>query len=399
MFPIRDRNDRTIGFGGRALDESLPKYLNSPETPVFHKGRVLFGLPSAREACRQHGEVLVVEGYFDLLALYGQGIRQVVAPLGTAVTAHHVRLLNRLAPRAVLVFDGDEAGMNAAMRSLELFLRERLPVRLLSLPEGMDPDDFLQREGKEAFLRRLREASPLLDVFLEQSLAQDDGSVSGRAGVVRAVAPVIKLLDSGVTREAYLRMLSQRLAVSEEALCEELGPAAGRAGVKARHQRQARPDRTRVPTMEEVVVRILVHHPEWIAALEETGAVEHFSEGTWQQVARLLLRYGTAGGAFDLASLLLELQNEELRRVITAWSLEVSPWSTDVAHLRLQEYLTGIKERGRGHKDALKRLQREIQAAEQNQDEQLLKTLLARKAALVAGKANGNENLSKGERV
>ena len=129
MFPIKDMRGRTVAFGGRALDEeNPPKYLNSPETPIFHKGRTLYGLATAREACRRHKEALVVEGYFDLLALYNQGFRQVVAPLGTALTLHHVRLLSRLAPQAVLVFDGDQPGMRAAMRSLELFLREKLPA-------------------------------------------------------------------------------------------------------------------------------------------------------------------------------------------------------------------------------------------------------------------------------
>jgi DNA primase len=401
MFPIKDMSGRTIAFGGRALDDSLPKYLNSPETPIFHKGRTLYGLATAREACRQNKTALVVEGYFDLLAIYNQGIHQVVAPLGTALTRQHVRLLSRLAPQAVLVFDGDEAGMQAAMRSLELFLRERMEVRLLGLPEGMDPDDFLAKEGKEAFEQLLKEVRPLMEVFLEQSLADYDGTVEGRLKVVRTVTPMLRLVDSRVTQEGYLRMLDQRLGVSEEVLRAELdlGKRVSPASAGGRKVAQEQ----RIPVWEEEILRILVHYPNWIPVLEESSALDDFQGKTWLEIGRLLTKHYQEGGNLDLSGLLMDLQGDQLRNLISAWAMEVSPWREEVAYARLRDYLEGVTSRRRRLEDDLKRLKEEIQAAERSQNVTLMSELLAelqaKKAALLAGKANNEANLSEGEMV
>jgi DNA primase len=402
MFPIKDMRGRTVAFGGRALDEeNPPKYLNSPETPIFHKGRTLYGLATAREACRRHKEALVVEGYFDLLAVYNQGIQQVVAPLGTALTLHHVRLLSRLAPQAVLVFDGDQPGMRAAMRSLELFLREKLPARLLALPEGMDPDDFLAREGREPFALLLEEARPLMEIFLEQSIAEYDGSVEGRLKVVRQVTPMLKLLDSRVTQEGYLRMLDQRLGVSEEVLWAELGlDRTSRVGTA----RGPKPDRaTRILAWEEEIVRILVHYPNWIPLLEKSSALDNFQVNPWVEVAGLLIKHYQEGGNLALSGLLMDLQDDDLKNVISGWSLESSPWREEAAQARLREYLEGIGSRRRQLQDELKRLREEIRAAERSQDQsriaELLAELQAKKAALLAKEVNDKANLSRGEMV
>ena len=387
MFPIKDMRGRTVGFGGRALDESMPKYLNSPETLVFHKGRTLYGLSTAKEACRQNNESLVVEGYFDLLALYNKSIRNVVAPLGTALTLHHVRMLSRLAPRTVLVFDGDEAGMRAALRSLEFFLREKLPVRFLPLPEGMDPDDFINKEGKEPFMQLLREAKPLMEVFLEQSLSDYDGTVEGRLKVVRTVTPMLRLLDSPIAQEGYLRVLDQRLGVSEEVLRAELAlTSPHRSSVAASQKREKEGE---LPEWEEGIIRILVNYPQWIPTLEESSALESFQRKDWANVGRLLIKYYREGGKVDLSGLLMDVQSEQIRNLITSWSLETSPWREADADVRLREYYAVISSSRRRLQDELKRLKEEIQAAEGRRDEKLMAELLAelqaKKAALLAG--------------
>ncbi len=387
MFPIKDMRGRTVGFGGRALDDSMPKYLNSPETLIFHKGRTLYGLSTAKEACRKNNETLVVEGYFDLLALYNKSIHQVVAPLGTALTLHHVRMLSRLAPQAVLVFDGDDAGMRAALRSLEFFLREKLPVRFLPLPEGMDPDDFINKEGKEPFMQLLSEAKPLMEVFLEQSLSSYDGSVEGRLRVVRVVTPMLRLLDSPIAQEGYLRILDQRLGVSEEVLRAELAMTASRRpSTAAPQKREKEPE---LPDWEEGVIRILVNYPHWIPTLEDSSALESFQRKDWAEVGRLLIKYYREGGKLDLSGLLMDVQNEQIRNLISSWSLETSPWREEDAHARLREYFAGISSSRRRLQDDLKRLKEEIQAAEGRRDEKLMAELLAelqaKKAALLAG--------------
>lgn len=401
MFPIKDMRGRTVAFGGRALDEeNPPKYLNSPETPIFHKGRTLYGLATAREACRRHKMALVVEGYFDLLALYNQGFQHVVAPLGTALTLHHVRLLSRLAPQAVLVFDGDQPGMRAAMRSLELFLREKLSARLVALPEGMDPDDFLAKKGREAFSSLLEKARPLMEIFLEQSLAEYDGSVEGRLKVVRQVAPMLKLLDSRVTQEGYVRLLDQRLGVSEEVLWAELDLVRTSKVATARYPKPE--PAARIPAWEEEIIRILVHYPSWIPLLEKSSALEDFQVTPWGEIAGLLTKHYQEGGSLALSGLLMDLEDEDLRNRISGWSLESSPWREEEAQARLREYIEGIGSRRRHLQDEVKRLKEDIRAAERSQDQtriaELLAELQAKKAALLAKEANDKANLSKGRR-
>jgi DNA primase len=343
----------------------------------------------------------VVEGYFDLLALYNKSIHQVVAPLGTALTLNHVRMLSRLAPRAVLVFDGDEAGMKAALRSLEFFLREKMPVRFLPLPEGMDPDDFINKEGKEAFMQLLSEAKPLMEVFLEQSLSKYDGSVESRLIIVRTVAPMLRLLDSPIAQEGYLRVLDQRLGVSEEVLRAELSSSSiGRVSTATSQKRKKEAE---LPEWEEGIIRILVNYPHWIPSLEESSALKSFQRKDWAEVGGLLIKYYQEGGKLDLSGLLMDVQNEEIRNMISSWSLETSPWREEDAHSRLREYFAGISSSRRRLQDDLKRLKEEIQAAEGRRDEKLMAELLAelqaKKAALLAGEVNDEANLSKGEMV
>jgi DNA primase len=287
------------------------------------------------------------------------------------------------------------------MRSLELFLREKLPVRLLALPEGMDPDDFLAEKGREPFASLLAEARPLMEIFLEQSLAEYDGSVEGRLKVVRQVTPMLKLLDSRVTQEGYVRLLDQRLGVSEEVMWAELGLERTSRVVTAR---RPKPERTaRIPDWEEEVVRILVHYPNWIPLLEESSALDDFQVNPWVEIAGLLTKHYQEGGKLALSGLLMDLEDEDLRNMISGWSLESSPWREEEAHSRLREYLEGIGSRRRHLQDELKRLKEEIRAAERSQDQtriaELLAELQAKKAALLAKDANDKANLSNGEMV
>ncbi|MGH7254618.1 MAG: DNA primase, partial [Nitrospirales bacterium] len=170
MFPIGDLSRRTIGFGGRVLDDGVPKYLNSPETPLFSKGRALFALDRAREPAGRANTVLIVEGYFDAIALHQAGIANAVATLGTALTPDHIRAMRRFASQVVLLFDPDAAGVRAAIRTLDLFADSGMSVRVVSLPDGADPDTFVRTGGPDSFARLVEQATTLLDFAVEHSL-------------------------------------------------------------------------------------------------------------------------------------------------------------------------------------------------------------------------------------
>jgi len=218
IFPITGLSPRraVIGFGGRVLDQGLPKYINTPETAVFHKGDFLYGLHAAQEVIRKSGSVILVEGYMDCLALRARGFENVVATLGTALSVRALRRLRGLASEAVVVFDGDEAGMQFAVRSLPLFVNEDFPVRAVVLPEGEDPDSFVRERGAEDFSGMLEASVPLFDLMLEWKLGSASEDPGGRARIVKEVFPLLAEVSGEIHRNAYLGRLCQRVGLSEE---------------------------------------------------------------------------------------------------------------------------------------------------------------------------------------
>ncbi|MDG1782725.1 MAG: DNA primase [Porticoccaceae bacterium] len=222
IFPIRDQRGRTIGFGGRVLDDSTPKYLNSPETPVFHKGRELYGLYEARQALKEIPCLIMVEGYMDVIALAQYGIANAVATLGTALTENHLQKLFRYTSEIVFCFDGDSAGRRAAARSLEIALpemRDGVSAKFLFLPDGEDPDSMVRQLGTEAFLEQVEKSQPLSEFLFEQlSDGIDSSTADGKARLSKTCAPQINRIPQGVFRQLMLEELSRRTGVSADNL-------------------------------------------------------------------------------------------------------------------------------------------------------------------------------------
>lgn len=223
MFPIRDELGRVIAFGGRALGEEQPKYLNSPETPVFVKRQTWYALDLARAAIREAGRAVVVEGYMDAVTAHQHGFTNVVATLGTALSQEQAWALARLAPQVVLAFDADAAGGLAALRGLDAFRRAGCAVLVARVPEGKDPDGFLRARGREAFAAVLAGALPLLDYVYQQAAARHDpATVEGKVAIAREMLPHLAAEESPVARDAFLARLAERLGLAEEALRQEL---------------------------------------------------------------------------------------------------------------------------------------------------------------------------------
>jgi DNA primase len=224
VFPIRDQRGRIVGFGGRVLGDDKPKYLNSPETPIFNKGRELYGLYEARQANRRLERLLVVEGYMDVIALAQAGISNATATLGTATSRTHLERVFRLCSEVVFCFDGDEAGRKAAFRALEASLpcmSDGRQARFLFLPEGDDPDSLVRRDGAEAFSERMAAARPL-EQFLFEILAEDIdiSTLEGRARYSRQVLPHLRQLPPGVYRELMFRELAERTGLELASLMQ-----------------------------------------------------------------------------------------------------------------------------------------------------------------------------------
>ena len=255
MFPIRDPRGRVVGFGGRVLGDGKPKYLNSPETPVFHKGRELYGLFEARQALREIPLLLVVEGYMDVVALAQHGIRNSVATLGTATTPDHLERLFRLTPEVVFCFDGDRAGRDAAWKALTTalpLLNGTREVRFLFLPEGEDPDTLVRKEGEAGFRQRLDAAMPLSEyLFSKVGEDIDTGSLDGRARLAEAVRPLIQRIPPGSFRDLMQQRAGQLTGVRYAAPGHPSPPPRGIA-----RSRSATP-----PSAVRTAIRLLLEDP------------------------------------------------------------------------------------------------------------------------------------------
>jgi len=265
MFPIRDARGRTIAFGGRVMHSGEPKYLNSPETTLFHKGRELYGLYEARQALREIPQLLVVEGYMDVVGLAEAGIHYAVATLGTATTEEHLRRLFRVTDKVIFSFDGDRAGRQAAWRALENALptlQEGHQIGFLFLPEGEDPDSLVQAEGAAAFAARLEQATPLSDYFFDQLAGQVDmQSIDGRARMAELARPLMKRIPEGIYRDLLTRQLAARVGLDPQRLDQIL--AGDRQEAPA--FRPATRGRPRPPSPRSSLVRqaiaLVLHHP------------------------------------------------------------------------------------------------------------------------------------------
>lgn len=221
MFTITDLRKRVVGFGGRVLGEGLPKYLNSPDTPLFKKGQTLFAFDRAREAIGRTKTAVVVEGYFDAIALHQAGITHTVATLGTALTSEHVQVLRRFAANVVLLFDPDAAGVRAALRGLELFVNSGLGVKVVTLPAGEDPDTFVRKEGAGAFAELEAKAPSLLDYALDHSMKQaESGSLETRIRSVDDVLRILQKSEHPIEREERIRLVAERLGLNQSRLIE-----------------------------------------------------------------------------------------------------------------------------------------------------------------------------------
>jgi DNA primase len=286
MFPIRDPRGRVLGFGGRVIDQGEPKYLNSPETALFHKGRELYGLYEARQARNDFKRLMVVEGYMDVVRLHQAGITYAVATLGTATTQEHLHKIFRLTSELVFCFDGDRAGRQAAWRALENALplaRDGRELKFMFLPEGHDPDTLVAAEGAGEFESRLKSALPLSEYLVEQLQGQVDlAHVDGRAKLAALAAPLFARMPDGVYRELLLDRLAAEIRMPAARLREHLS-AGSAAHPRASGRRETEPaepmpaKRSRISAgrgnLLSQAIGLLLHHPGAAQAVTDRQAL------------------------------------------------------------------------------------------------------------------------------
>ncbi len=287
MFPIRDPRGRVIGFGGRVMGDDEPKYLNSPETPLFHKGRSLYGLYEARQVHGRPEQILIVEGYLDVASLSQHGIEPSVATLGTATTTEHLRRLMRITDRVIFCFDGDRAGRKAAWRALETALPHAggtVELKFLLLPEGQDPDSLVREHGAETFKAMLPNARPLSEFLIgELKIKVDLSNTDGRSRLTALVGPLLARLPLGVYRELLLERLADLVGLAPNRL-ETLLAAPSQTGGKSP---QPAPQTGRSPLVRKAITLIL-HHPAAALEIEDVSGLDYAKLPGIELLQRLL---------------------------------------------------------------------------------------------------------------
>ena len=323
MFPIFDVNMQVAGFGGRVMDDAMPKYMNSPETPVYNKSRILYGLHAAKQFCRQEGFVYIVEGYFDFLSLYQHGIKNTVASLGTALTPDHVRILKGYASRMVLVFDSDAAGINAAKRSIKIFLKEGVDTRILVLPEGNDPDSYVVKHGHEAFNKLAKNAKTIMQFLLQVSIDTHGLSVEGRIRILDDMKQQLILIQDSALRSLYVKELAETLNIDEKAVLEKvrelyLNRTAKRSSLIDEKKDD---DKLESDRREEQMISLMLNYPEIIYEIKNREVLECFYSEKLKRIAKKIISVDPAKKAF-ITDVMARMEKNEDQELIASYVID-----------------------------------------------------------------------------
>jgi DNA primase len=364
MFPIINAAGKIVAFGGRVLDQGLPKYLNSSETPLFRKSSTLYGLNQAKEGIRKFDRVVVVEGYLDVVALHQFGVSDAVATLGTALTPEHVRVLGRYTKNIVALFDGDDAGRKAAVRSLEIFLESGLLGRAAFLPKGEDPDTFVHSRGPEALERILEQAVPLADYYFSWLEQRFGTGLEGKSQIASEVSRLLVKITNPFEMDLLVRRAVDTLGIREELLRR---PAPYRAGSRITGKLLSETvSEVRDDVAERSLVSLMLCFPAVLRHVAEEPDVRQWLGSKWQGVVAVILAEWQERGkadVFRVAQRVAPDQAAELAALAlegeSVSQSECGKMATDcLSHLR-RKYLRGL-ERG---------LRVAIRAAEERNDE------------------------------
>lgn len=338
IFPISDLSGKVVAFGGRILEGEGPKYVNSPESPVYVKGDILYGLNISKSDIREAGEAIVVEGYMDLLALHSSGIKNVVAALGTALTTSQALLLKRFSSKAVLLFDADSAGLKAAERGLEVLIDSGVSPFVLTLPEGEDPDSFIRNNGPEALIAKVKDASPAIDFVIDERLKEGElKSPAAEAALIRHVAGLIRRIKDPIERKLTMTRASKRLSVSEDLISQAAGNAKAPKAERDRARYVERPDkqtssgrsvqpaRPAKPSgaliVEKMLLALMIEYGEILEEALDKEIIKEFTDPDLRVLAGKIEDIYKSGKDVSPSALMDLLDTANLREMVSAISI------------------------------------------------------------------------------
>jgi DNA primase len=373
MFPIVSAGGRFMGFGGRVLDSGLPKYLNSPETRVFKKFSTLYGIHTAKKGIRARGEVVVVEGYMDVIALHSHGFSNAVASLGTAFTAEQGRILRRYCDTVVFLYDGDQAGKLATLRACAVAAEADLKVKVVRLPDGQDPDSYVRRAGREKLESLLAGSVHYLDFIMSETASRDVEEV------VKFALGVVGKMKDPIRSSLDLKRLAGLSGVSEAALSKSLASSAAAKPARTREKPKENSNDQHAPCdkVEKSLISILIGFPEFAERVFEDVSPSDFLDHRMRKIAEIILDRRSRSLGFDASALLTVVEDDATRSLLIECSVSAQAGAPERI---VTDHILCIKKRGIARE--IERLRAQIRSAETEGDRDLLATLLARRQEL-----------------
>lgn len=393
VFPIIDVNQAVIGFGGRVMDDNLPKYLNSPETSVYNKSRSLYGLHISKDKCRKAQTVYIVEGYLDLLTLHQHGIENAVATLGTALTVDHVRMLSRYVPRMILVYDSDEAGIRSALRCIDTFWKEHVDfsrgdvfreekadTHILVLPDGHDPDSYLRENGAGPFEKAASRAPGIISFLIEQSIGMHGLSTEGKIRVVTDLKRPLAAINDNVARALYIKQLAERIGLEENIILEKVREDSSGKEKKdiSRKKNDAGEKGSR---LEQQIIAMMLQFPAILSEIKKYNVIEFIENRHLQSIGKKIFEHqiSSVGQISELLSL---IDNPEQHRLISALSMVEESWDESGCMKLIIQFV----KKGQRRRDG--RILDQIKTAEKEDDQETLNRLLREKQKLAVRSQN-----------
>ncbi len=405
IFPIYNLNKQVVGFGGRVLDASLPKYLNSPETPVYSKSKLLYGLHLARNKCRETRTVYIVEGYFDLLALHQYGVENAGATLGTALTTEHIHMIKGFAEKVILVFDGDDAGIQASLRSVGIFIEKGMQARVMLLPRGHDPDSFMRKYGLEAFKAIADKSRSVISFIMESAQKKYGLSVEGKMQIIEELKmPLASIQDMGA-RNSYIKEVWEHLGVKEYDIREKVDAAVaamqksdaahrnrptGR-GQQSNHSKQPLQETGRQQAigsrLERQIIAMMLQYPEILPDIIQENVLDHFVSGTLKTLGELILSMKDEKDR-HVSNLISIVDGDEKRNILASLSIKEEMWNRKGCRKVITKFIQNSPLRYSIS------LTEQIKAAEKDNNQDLLFKLLQEKQNIAVSNERQKQELS-----
>ncbi|MBL7151788.1 MAG: DNA primase [Candidatus Omnitrophica bacterium] len=374
IFPVVDIKSRVVGFGARVLDETQPKYINSPETPIYTKGRNLYGLNFSKESIRENDFAVIVEGYLDFIVPYQEGLKNIVASLGTALTPEQARILKRYTRNVVMVYDADNAGQLAMLRSLDIFIEEEMEVKIVSLSLGFDPDSFVRKYGIGPFREKIAKAQGLFDYKLAiMKSRHNPKEAQGKARISQEMLGTINKFKDAVLRSEYIRQLAQELDIREDALLEEAKKVRKFPGYAGANLRPNAKKELNINPAEKLLIALMLRESELIHYIRERLDPADFMDEKISKIVSLCFNFAEEGKDLSTKSLLNYFGDEGLSQIVCESVFLPDELSQQNKEKLIEDCLCRIKEEK--IKLTRQRLHEEIKRAQDSKDEQRLERL------------------------